>query len=248
MPKRGMNNNGRMEVKDIALKGKTILEQFQNFISEHRKVSDIITFISIQNARFIGLSGTDKISEEKKMELHEFYDYFMENFDDLTFEARMENWGQEPYIFRLVESLMEEEERQLLENYVATLPICIKKEARTLCDTLFSIREHRVISYVTKEDRGTFEIPKTIYHSELKEARDTLYLICCYIVEELGVLTVRLRKEDHDEIFGIRILPIGIWSPIGKEEMQKAHCTGPNGIVLEPEADVVYTDIMRERF
>lgn len=55
-------------------------------------------------------------------------------------------------------------------------------------------------------------------------------------------------KKDHVEVFGIRVLPFGVWSPISKEEMQTASLTTPNGIELDPEEGVIYTEIQRERF
>ena len=68
------------------------------------------------------------------------------------------------------------------------------------------------------------------------------------MIANLGAMTVRLIKKQGTEIFGIRTLPIGVWSPISKEEMRKAHTTAPNGIELEPEDGVIYTEIMREKF
>lgn len=248
MSKRNRNKNRGVKVETVELGGGTILEQFQRYIKNHRKVSDIITFLSVKNAELIGLTAGGELSEKLKSELYEFYDYYFDNYDDLTFTARIENWGQEPFIFRLTEELMDEDEAVLEEEYMNTLPEAVKREAKTLCETLFAIREDRTISFTTGEERGIFRIPKTLYRSDLDSCRHELMLVCCYVVDLHGTMVVRLTKKDHSEIFGIRVLPIGVWSPVSKEEMRECQCTGPDGIEVEPEEGVTYTEIMRERF
>lgn len=242
------NRNNSLKRKEVQLCDGTILEQFEDYISKHKKVSDIITFLSVKNAELIGLSGMGKIGVSLKDELYEFYDYFFENFDELTAEARIREWGQEPFIFRLTEEIMHQEEEQLKKAFLDSLSDHVKKEAKTLSDTLFAIRENRILTIVNAEEYYSFEIPKVIYREELGEYREDLFFLCCTMIANLGAMTVRLIKKQGTEIFGIRTLPIGVWSPISKEEMRKAHTTAPNGIELEPEDGVIYTEIMREKF
>ena len=130
---------------------------------------------------------------------------------------------------------------------------CSKKEAKTLAGTLFGIREYRCFttSYFSPEEgavSGQMELPKTIYKEELNDAKEELYYVCIQVVENRGSIVTRLIKKDHAKVFGIRVLPFGVWSPISKEEMQEASLVTPNGIELEPEESVIYTDIQRERF
>lgn len=39
-----------------------------------------------------------------------------------------------------------------------------------------------------------------------------------------------------------------MWIPVGKDEMKKIYLTTPEGFELEPENNVVYTEIKREIF
>ena len=66
------------------------------------------------------------------------------------------------------------------------------------------------------------------------------------VISGRGGITVHLCKRE--EVFGIRVLPHGVWSPIRKEEMKKASLTTPDGFEMEPEEDVVYTEIQRTVF
>lgn len=66
-------------------------------------------------------------------------------------------------------------------------------------------------------------------------AKEEVYYVCVQVVENRGSIVTRLIKKDHAEVFGIRVLPFGVWSPISQEEMRTASLTTPNGIELEPE-------------
>ena len=245
---RKQDKDNGLTVRKVHLGDGTIQEQFQRYIQRNRSIDDIIVFLSLKNAELIALVGMGKITAKLKIELYEFYQYFMENFDDMTYSARMRNWGQEPYIFRLTEQLLDDDVTEMEQQYLDSLPENVKKEAKTLCDTLFAIREDREITYFTDKDRGMVEIPKTVYREDIEDYKQGLYLLCCNIIEDKGAMVVRLHKKDHDEVFGIRTLPIGIWSPVSKEDMLEAHCTAPDGTRLEPEEGTVFTEIMRERF
>lgn len=127
-----------------------------------------------------------------------------------------------------------------------------RKEAATMADTLFSIREHRCFTlyYDYGEDTitGTFELPMNIYRQELQDAKEELLYLCTLIVENRGTIVTRLIKGNQEEVFGIHVMPHGIWRPVSKEEMRQASLVTPNGIELEPEENVTYTEIQRERF
>lgn len=246
-------NNNVVEFVPLNIpKEGTILERFRLYISKHKKKSDIINFLSVVNAELIGLGGMEKISTEKANEILEFADYFNENFYDIMFDDMMDNWGQDPFVLRLADEIEDELYVQARNEYLSTLPEFIKTEAETLCDTLFSIRENKRLTFVFNDEDGYeteyVEIPKSIPKQQLKDFKDNLLLGCVFCIEGYGAITVRLFKKDHEEIFGIRILPNGIWSPISKEEMREASLTTPDGIELEPEEGVVYTEIQRTKF
>lgn len=78
MSKRNRNRNKGFNVETVELGDGTILEQFQRYINKNRRVSDIITFLSVKNAELIGLTAVGEVSEKLKSELYEFYDYFFD--------------------------------------------------------------------------------------------------------------------------------------------------------------------------
>ena len=242
--------NNNMTVLDIPDKG-TILEQFETFIEKHKKKSDIIYFLSIMNAR--SLLWGNNIPENMVQEIIEFTAYFEENFYAFVYEEVMENWGDDPRILQIGDYLIEQEYKKFADERIKNADTKIKKEAQTLADTLYQIREYRIISYVFVSNDGDMEqygleIPKTVYKMELEDMRKDLLIACLDVIEGNGAMTVRLRKTDHDEIFGIRVLPNRMWIPVDKDSMKKAHLTGPDGIEFEPEDNVVYTEIQREIF
>lgn len=238
-------NKKNLEViTDFPTKG-TILQQFQKYLEKHKKVSDIIDFLSIQNARMI-CQAEKGVSEQLKDELIEFYQYFITNFDELTYSARIENWGMEPLVLRMADHFLYERHQQLREQYLAELPISVAMEAKFLCDTLFRIRKYRFFSFFVDDDIYTLELKKSIYREELEDAKQELFYLCAKMIASYGVVVVRCIDGKQQEIFGIRTSDTGIWDPVPKEQMLDAHTLAPDGTRLEPEDGVIYTQIERE--
>ena len=75
-----------------------------------------------------------------------------------------------------------------------------------------------------------------------------LLYFCAWVIRGRGTVTVEIIGKYKSQVFGIEVSPIGIWMPRSKEAMQAAECTTPSGFVLEPEDDIAYTEIERERF
>ena len=235
----------------------TILEKFHEYLKTHKKKRDVIDFLSCMNAQLLGqlrvaqMNG-HSISGQLAEEIVEFAEYFDENFYDIMYNDMMDQWGQDPLILRLAETIMYEQYCMERKEFIENAPDFVKKEAQTLTDTLFSIREERNLTFVYELDgetiSGTYFLPKRIPKNELQDAREELLYVCTVIVSYAGAITVRLMKKDHMEVFGVRIYPNHIWSPVGKEEMRKASLITPDGIELEPEEGVIYTEIQRQRF
>lgn len=209
-------------------------------------MSDIISFLAVKNASLLCYQGD--IPVQVQDEILEFYDYFMENFDEITYQARMENWGMEPYIFRLAESIIAERELQEQARYVASLTEFERHEAETLCDTIFEIRKERRLTVSSEISSFWYDIPKTMPRDYLEEARGIILFACARAIKERGAVVVRTLDKNKAKVFGVRVLPNGMWSPISKEEMFEAATHTPTGIQLEPEEGVEYTEIMREKF
>jgi hypothetical protein len=244
-------NHNTSSTTPIQLTNGTILEQFQDYVKDHKKVSDIIGFLSIQNARLLRFGNdVDNIPADLGTEIVEFVAYFLENYDDVTREARYENWGdQDARIIRAANAIYENnwmKERMEIWN---SLPDIQKHEAETLRDTIMDIRADRIISAVDGDgDSWQFEIPHTIYREYLQSYKDTLllYLAKSFLYPGGGIM-VRLIKRSSTELFGIQVLPIGIWRPLPKEETIDAHTLTLDGERIPPEKGLIYTEIVRER-
>ena len=254
MPKKRnkpQNTNNKVNVFFDKINGKklTILQQFEMFLEEKPTVDDVIGFLSVQNALLIGETSFGELTEERILEIYEFFVYFMENFDELTVEARMRNWPDDAYILRLGEEIFKQKEKEFLDNLTDKQ----RHEVQTLADTIMNIRKDRILIFsildeTWKEHAWNFFIPKTLKKNELKECKQELFILCANVICNYGSIVIRTMDKDVNEIFGIRVIhPIQVWSPISKEEMLDAHTLAPNGVRLAPEEGLVYTEIMREK-
>lgn len=244
------NTNNKVNVFFDKINGKklTILQQFEMFLKEKPTVNDIIDFLSIQNALLIGETSFGKMTEKRILEIYEFFVYFMENFDELTLEARMRNWPDDAYILRLGEEINEQILEQEEKEFLDSLTDKQRHEAQTLADTIMDIRKDRILTCRIMDDAWEFFIPRTLRKNELEVCKQELFLMCADIICNYGSVIVRTMDKNTNEIFGIRVIhPIQVWSPISKEEMLDAHTLAPNGIRLAPEEGLIYTEIMREK-
>ena len=241
------NQNIQTQMVPIELKGNTILEEFQNYFEKHKKVSDIIRFLSVKNAQLIGLVGTNNVTKEMENQVLEFYKYFTKNFDEVTAEARYENWPNDAYILRAGESLyfqaLEQEHKEFLRNVSDE----VKDEAKDLRDVLIDIRKHKILTVCTKDDkfvRGQF--PKTITKRYLNNAKNEMLYLCAYMLENYGSMIVRIINEDETaEIFGLRTDKNKHWQPLSKEQTYDCYTLSPSGDYIEPEEGVTFTEIKR---
>ena len=192
------------EAAEIDFSSGTILEQFEDFLQEHRKIS--------------------------------------------TYNARIRAFGEEPFVLRLADSLawyrLESEESIQWEQ----MSEVHKKEASTLRDTLMAVRGDKALDFLTDQDTRTLDIPAVLYPDEIPKMRQLLLYFCAWVIRGRGTVAVEIIGKYKSQVFGIEVSPIGIWMPRSKEAMQAAECTTPSGFVLEPEDDIEYTEIERERF
>ena len=251
------NITNKMPVQTEQFVGDTITEQFDNYIIENRKISDIIGFLSVQNARMLAkieqcqTSDDSLFTLEEEEDILEFYARFMSEFDKITEKARYEQWGQEPLILRIAEQIEEERWRAALQTYWDQLNPVEREEAKTLQETLMEIRENRTITvcFGADQDEMQCRIAKNTPKEMLDNIGEQLLLVCGKMVKCRGSMIIRLHKaKGQMEVFGIRILPVGIWSPLLAEETKRAECMTPAGFMLEPEDGVTYTQIERDKF
>ena len=233
---------------EIDFSSGTILEQFEDYLADHRKVSDIIAFLSAQDRRLLALSHDGGIPETLEDEIIEFADYFLQEFDDITYSARIRAFGDEPFVLRLADSLAWyrlESEESAAWNGMSEVH---QKEAVTLRDTLWAVRGDRALDFLTDQDTRTLDIPAVLYPDEIPRMRQLLLYFCAWVIRGRGTVAVEIIGKYKSQVFGIEVSPIGIWMPRSKEAMQASECTTPSGFVLEPEDDIEYIEIERERF
>jgi hypothetical protein len=242
------NTTRRPKAAEIDFSSGTVLEQFEDYLAEHRKISDIVAFLAAQDERLLALSKDGGIPENLEDEVIEFTDYFLREFDDITYDARIRAFGEEPFVLRLADSLawyrLESEESRAWEG----MSDVHKKEASTLRDTLMAVRGDKALDFVTDQDTRTLDIPAVLYPDEIPKMRQLLLYFCAFVIRGRGTVAVEIIGKYKSQVFGIEVSPIGIWMPRSKEAMQASECTTPSGFVLEPEDDIEYIEIERERF
>ena len=162
------------EAAEIDFSSGTILEQFEDFLQEHRKISDIIAFLSAQDQRLLAFSHGGGIPVALEDEVIDFADYFLREFDEVTYNARIRAFGEEPFVLRLADSLawyrLESEESIQWEQ----MSEVHKKEASTLRDTLMAVRGDKALDFLTDQDTRTLDIPAVLYPDEIPKMRQLL--------------------------------------------------------------------------
>ena len=223
-----------------------LVDEFKNYIKNGSSTENIISFLSITNARLIGQSAAG-ISEKLENEVLDFVQYFMENYYLKTESDIYANWPNGPFVFRLADEIIERNTFQNCEIAYADLSNRQKKDVNTLFDKIFNIRAARHISFVDGQSIIELEIPRTIPRCELDFHKAQLKFLCCLLLLNGGAMTIRaIRNQNHTEIFGVRAQKGGLWEPVSKESMIRAHTTMPDGSTIPPEEGVEYTEISKE--
>ena len=222
----------------------SMIESFEAFIAEDASPGRIIQFLGQENATFLAKSAMKELPQEYVMNLCEFYDYFMANYAEDTYAARMSAWGCEPLIFRMVEDLYARLEAEIQHDYLMQLPAAELQKAKDLRDKLFSIRKDKLVScvYVDEDGEDSVQIllERFIPKSELDDAKEYVLFFCAVAMMNVGGMTVRVlgKNGTPDSVFGIQ-LGNKTWCSTPADFMQAAHVM-PEGM---QDDDVVYTTL-----
>ena len=214
-------NNG-ITAQQIIIPEGTLTESFKKFIEKDSSVPNILQFLSCKNAQLLlKCSSLENFSKEDRQELYDFYDFFMENYGDKTYNARIRNWGQEPLIFRLTEALYDDDCEKKDEEFMKNLSPDILSEAQLLLDKVMPIRRDRRFSCITANDCWEFWMTKTIPKKYLQSTKDYSILSFAKIIACNGAMVVRIIESDgKPSLFGITA-ENGKWIPLTKEQMEK---------------------------
>lgn len=248
-----MGKKNRYRNTEIHIPDGTMTESFQKYVKEHPSDDDIIVFLSVQNADWLARHPNDPrdCTDREADELIEFYFFFQAEYGERTRRKRLENWGQEPLIFRVADAILDSQE-ELFEkevtDFLDQLPenSKTKKEAAFLCETLFNIREDKEISMCLPKESMVMVFPHTIPKEDLEKAKRHMLYLCARTIRERGALAVRLYLRNNTmQLFGVKTAGNGTWQPVPAQTMKEAHCLMPDGTVIPPEEGLVYTEIKR---
>lgn len=229
-------------------KRKNLIQEFLTYTGSDPSTNEIIGFLAIKNAEYLAKNEANhgQFSKEERKDLYEFYNYFAEHFEKQTRDARLKNWGQEPYLFRLTIDLYEWEQQEL-KILSEELPEKIRSEMEALKKKLIEIPKKKIISCISSQGAYAYDFPAVITEEE-REAIDNCFLeIYCEMITCQGVMTVRAigNEAEKDCLFGIVFWGDGTWEPVSKKDMEESHCIDAQGHPIPPEPNTIYTEIER---
>lgn len=249
MGKKNRNHNTEIHIPDGIM-----TESFQKYVKKHPSDDDIIIFLSVQNADWLARHPNDPCdcTDQEADELIEFYFFFSTEYEERTRRKRLENWGQEPLIFRVADAILDRQEQifeTMVEDFLEQVPENSKtlREAKSLCEILFNIREDREISIYLPKESAVMFFSRTIPKEDLEKAKRHMLYLCARTIRERGALAVRLYLRNNTmHLFGVKTAGNGTWQPVPAQTMKEAHCLMPDGTVIPPEEGLVYTEIKRQ--
>jgi hypothetical protein len=235
-----------IEVKNMNYRGDTILERFKNFLEDYNdnpSPSDIVGFISCENARFLcyRYNNLDNIPETIQEDIYEFYNYFLDYYDAYTYTARMENWGAEPLIMRVGQEIDDMKENEDRDKYIQNCPKVLHENAKDLADRLMNIRKDKYMTVIySEEEKIPYKIPKIIPKENLLNIKNDVLAICIQMIVEGGAMVVSYAKNSYEaETFAIGSNGIN-WISVPKEELEDAR---DEDFENSFDSSITYTDI-----
>lgn len=231
------------EVKIVNLKKDSMKDSFIDYIKGSHEVQQILEFLSVYSAYMLTLIYQEhKFSKQEKENLYEFYDYFMENYGEDTYEDRMQNWGQEPLILRYTENLYELDREEERENCVKHASKAEKQEVSHFLDQLMKIKKDKVFICMNESHSDAYQMPGKVEKSELEFMYSFFRSVLMEMLKTDGAIVVRVlgNNKENDQLFGVHCNE-GKFIYSSKSEIKDAHCTAPDGKRLLPEEGTTYT-------
>lgn len=235
-----------IEVKNMNYQGDTILERFKNFLEDYNEnpsPSDIVGFISCENARFLcyRYNNLENIPENIQEDIYEFYNYFLDYYDAYTYNARMENWGDEPLIIRVGQEIDDMKENEDRDKYIQSCPKVLRENAKDLADRLMNIRKDKYMTVIySEEEKIPYKIPKIIPKQNLLDVKNDVLAIAIQMISEGGAMVVSYAKNSYEaETFAVGSNGIN-WISVPKEELEAAR---DEDFENSFDSSITYTDI-----
>lgn len=235
-----------LEIKNMNYQGDTILERFKNFLEDYNEnpsPSDIVGFISCENARFLcyRYNNLENIPESIQEDIYEFYNYFLDYYDAYTYNARMENWGDEPLIIRVGQEIDDMKENEDRDKYIQSCPKILRENAKDLADRLMNIRKDKYMTVIySEEEKIPYKIPKIVPKQNLLDVKNGVLAIAIQMISEGGAMVVSYAKNSYEaETFAIGSNGIN-WISVPKEELEAAR---DEDFENSFDSSITYTDI-----
>ena len=157
LKRRGKEKRKKLEaglVGDMLPPG-TMLVSFKKYmLDEPDSIDRVLDYLNIRSAILSGLVDKDhEFDADERQEMYDFYDYFLENYDDKTKLARMERWnGEEPFIIQAIQNLYDQDNEVYRSDLDERMSAKAKIETAALVDRILNIKKEKVISIVIGSD------------------------------------------------------------------------------------------------
>ena len=211
--------------------------------NENPSPSDIVGFISCENARFLcyRYNNLENIPENIQEDIYEFYNYFLDYYDAYTYNARMENWGDEPLIIRVGQEIDDMKENEDRDKYIQNCPKVLRENAKDLADRLMNIRKDKYMTVIySEEEKIPYKIPKIIPKQNLLDVKNDVLAIAIQMISEGGAMVVSYAKNSYEaETFAVGSNGIN-WISVPKEELEAAR---DEDFENSFDSSITYTDI-----
>lgn len=237
--------------KNISFNGNTFIEKFDNYVGKSNDTHKMVEALSIINAQCIGIYGMadgiiKNIPSNKRNDIVQFAEYFLANYDELTEEARYENWGPEDaFTLRLAGEIDAWQTQTELVKIYTEMSDGQQKEVDTLTDHIFNVRKDREIYMIWDNGLAHIDLSRAIPRYELNDAKEMLKAYITAVINGYGNIVVREYKRGFDHegcyMYGFAVNPFGVWEPISKEDMKVIHTYNPDGENMPLEKGVTYT-------
>lgn len=211
--------------------GESLLEFFIKNIGDDKSVKNIIRVLSIINGYILNHQGS------RSTEIFDFGNFFIANgYEEFTRQERKKAFGgKEPLILNKYYEIAGKIERQQIIEMIEDISPEEIYEAMTLTDSIFNIKDDKVILLSIEDGPIEFKYDKSSkQHYEVLKREFLDYM--CYAVR-LGTagIVVRIKKKPKDLLLGIRI-DGGAWYPLPVYEFIEEY-------VDELDMSVRYTEL-----
>lgn len=225
-------------VSTKSMAGATILARFQTLKKEKGGTltsEDVIGFISMENARAIGLAGMGRENDGLLNECGEFLQAFVAEYGQnrKVMRAIGDNWGEDgPRIFRIGAYALEEAEQDD-DNKLSEEQITMRDQ---MVEYIFAQNTCRTVTLLINNPGGGFvqqqlQFPKKISEKDMPSAIEAAKEWIEDVLVFSGSIILRFHnigKNGKDILNGF-VVAEGIIAPVPAKQMQKAQETMPDG-------------------